>query len=188
VESDKNSWFSRFFVRLYKHIEPFIKIDRHSSATRSQIAKDYERIFYSWAKKSKLILICGHSHRAIFASRTFIDKLNKEIGQLQREILQNRDNRKLVEKNIKIIRKKLGQKWDEENKNRKITKVESKGDPSPCYFNTGCALYTDGITAIEIENDKIKLVKWSKKKKKRTRRDIFDEGSLSEFIKKIEGR
>lgn len=32
----------------------------------------------------------------------------------------------------------------------------------PCYFNTGCCSYSDGdITGIEINDKKIKLIKWS---------------------------
>lgn len=184
-ESDKNSWFSRFFVRVYKWVEPVIKIDRHTSAAKSQIAKNYEKIMYSWAKKAKVILICGHSHRAIFASKTYIDKLQKEIERIQKEILDDRYNKKFVKEKIKELNKKLGEKRDEEFKNRKITRVERKGKPSPCYFNTGCALYTDGATAIEIENDDIRLVKWSGKSKNNISREIFEKGSLSEFIKEV---
>ncbi|UCE66412.1 MAG: metallophosphoesterase family protein [Candidatus Zixiibacteriota bacterium] len=184
-ESDKNSWISRVFVRLYKRIEPVIKIDRHTSATKSQIAKNYEKIMYSWAKKKKVILICGHSHRAIFASETYIDKLQEEIEKIQKEILDDRYNKKFVEKKIKELNKKLGEKRDEELKNRKITRLEKKGKPLPCYFNTGCALYTDGGTAIEIDKDEIRLVKWAKKNKNRFSRDIFKKGSLSDIIRKV---
>jgi hypothetical protein len=28
--------------------------------------------------------------------------------------------------------------------------------------DTGCGLYSDGLTAIEIENDSIRLVKWNR--------------------------
>ncbi len=185
TESDKNGWFSRFFVRIYKKIEPVIKIDRHTSAAKSQIAKNYEKIMYSWAKRTKVILICGHSHRAIFASKTLIDKLQKEIEEIQRNILDDRYNKKFVVKKIKELNKKLGEKRDEELKNRKITRVERKGKPLPCYFNTGCALYTDGSTAIEIENDEIRLVKWSRKSKDKFPREIFEEESLSEFMREI---
>lgn len=184
-ESDKNSWFSRFFVRIYKRIEPVIKIDRHTSAAKSQIAKNYEKIMYSWAKKAKVILICGHSHRAIFASKTYIDKLQEDIEKIQKEILDDRYNKKFVEKKIKELKKKLGEKRDEELKSRKITRVERKGKPLPCYFNTGCALYTDGATAIEIDNDEIRLVKWSRKNKNKFPRIIFKKESLSKFIKEV---
>lgn len=72
-----------------------------------------------------------------------------------------------------------------ELKNRKITRVERKGKPLPCYFNTGCALYADGGTAIEIDNDEIKLTKWSRKNKNKFSREIFEEESLSEFLKEV---
>ena len=51
-------WRNLFFVRLYRMVEPYIKFDRHTSATQSQITKRYERIMYSWAKQAKIILIC----------------------------------------------------------------------------------------------------------------------------------
>jgi hypothetical protein len=32
---------------------------------------------------------------------------------------------------------------------------------NPCYFNTGCCSFSDGdITGIEIENGRIRLIKW----------------------------
>lgn len=185
TESDKNSWISRVFVRLYKKIEPVIKIDRHASATKSQIAKNYERIMYSWAKKMKVILICGHSHRAIFASRTYLDKLEKEIEQIQKEILDKRYDKKYVKKRVRELEKKLAEQRDEELKSRKITALEGGGKPLPCYFNTGCALFSTGITAIEIEKDEMRLVKWSNKKRDKEPRAIFDKGLLSDFVKEV---
>ena len=184
-ESDKNSWLSRVFVRLYKKIEPVIKIDRHASATKSQIAKDYERIMYSWAKNAKVILICGHSHRAIFASKTYLDKLEKEIEKIQKEILDKRFDKNFVKKRVRNLEKLLAEKRDEELKNRKIAPFEKGGRALPCYFNTGCALYSTGITAIEIDNDEIRLVKWSRKDKNKQPREVFDKGSLSELIKEV---
>ncbi len=184
-ESDKNSWLSRVFVRLYKKIEPIIKIDRHTSATKSQMAKDYEKIMYSWAKKTKVILICGHSHRAIFASETYIDNLQEKIKKIQKEIYDNRNNKKFVEKKIKELKITLDKKGEEEIKNRKVTQLEKKGKPLSCYFNTGCALYTDGSTAIEIEEDEIRLVKWSREKSGKISKEIFNKGSLNNFIREV---
>ncbi len=56
-------------------------------------------------------------------------------------------------------------------------------NPAPHYFNTGCALYSDGLTMIEIENDTIKLVKWHKTLKNKKPFDIYEQASLSECIK-----
>ena len=35
-------------------------------------------------------------------------------------------------------------------RDRVIVPVEEEGEPLPCYFNTGCGTYTDGLTALEI--------------------------------------
>lgn len=184
-ESDKHSWASRFFVRLYRKIEPIIKVDPHSSATKSQIAKDYERILYRWAKKSRVILICGHSHRAIFASISYVEKLEEEIRKIQKVIFENRENKPLVKKEMKKLEKVFAKKLHEETRNRGIVRVEPRGKPLPCYFNTGCGLYTDGLTAIEIEDDEIRLVKWNRELKRRDRKEDFGKGSLSKFVNDI---
>ncbi len=185
LESDKNTWFSRFAVRLYKAIEPIFKIDRHRSATKSQIAGDYERIMYTWAKKNKVLLICGHSHRAIFRSRSYIEILEDKIRTLQKEIQDNRGNKQLVKRKLKEIEKIHKEKLEELKKSRGIVGVEDRKKPLPCYLNTGCGLYTDGLTAIEIEKDAIQLVKWNRKKGGTASRQVFDRDSLSAFLRQI---
>jgi UDP-2,3-diacylglucosamine pyrophosphatase LpxH len=169
TESDRFSWISRVGVRLYKIIEPVIKVDPHTSATKSQIAKDYERIMYGWAKKNKVILICGHSHRAIFAAKSYVEILEEKIGNLQLEIqMTDRTDRsayeKRVKEKIKEISKLQNELLYEKSKGRDIDPADSRGKPVPCYYNTGCGLYTDGITTIEIAENRIKLVKWHKAK------------------------
>jgi UDP-2,3-diacylglucosamine pyrophosphatase LpxH len=88
IDADKYSWFSRFFVRIYSGIEFMMKytgVVGHTSATKSQVAKDYERTLYSWAKSRKVMLLCGHSHRAIFASISHSENLSQKITNLQAE-------------------------------------------------------------------------------------------------------
>ena len=98
--SDKSSWISRFFVRLFKRLKPVARktrIYRYKSATKSQIPRSYEKTLYSWAKKHKVILICGHTHRAIFASKSFAARLRDEIHSLNKNgegdpTIQGKDN------------------------------------------------------------------------------------------------
>lgn len=172
-ESDKNAWVSKPAVKLFRYVEPFVsKVGLYNtpSIPKSEIMKDYEHIMYSSAKKLGIILICGHSHRAIYASKSKIDYLNDKINDP--ENAKNPERIKEISEEIK----------DEIRKNREIEPVESNGAvPLPCYFNTGCALYPDGITAIEIENDMIKLIKWDKDLK----RNEYRTGNLSTFIGKI---
>ena len=185
TESDKSSWLSRPVVRMYKAVEPVVKFDRHTSATKSQVTKDYEQILYSWAKESKVILICGHSHRAIFASRPYADCLEDKIAGLQAEIYANLSNKGFVKSKIREINRWITKLQEERLKNRDIDPVEPDHEPLPCYFNTGCALFTDGITTIEIADGEIRLVKWHKDTGKKPRFEVYQHGSLNSFIAEV---
>jgi len=189
IDADKGSWFSRFFVRIFKSFEGLAKwahLYGHSSATKSQVTKDFEQTLYGWAKENRVLLICGHSHRAIFASKSYAEKLKDEIGKLQADNLANRDDQEKVKRNIKEIQKLLQKLLDEQQKEREIDPTEPDAEPVPCYFNSGCALYSDGITTIEIDNDEIRLVKWNRDTGKVPRHEIFDKGGLTEFLQKID--
>jgi len=105
----------------------------------------------------------------------FIPQCDKYALQLK---IKNESNDKKAEnylKEIELINDKLA---EEKMKGRKIDPTESRSIPKPCYFNTGCGLYTDGITSIEIENDDIRLVKWNNKGK----RELFNKGEISKFV------
>jgi UDP-2,3-diacylglucosamine pyrophosphatase LpxH len=182
-ESDKNAWSSRFWVRLYKFIEPVIKIDRLLPAKKCQIIKDYEKVLYSWAKEKKVILICGHSHRAIFASKSWAEQLKEKMEQIEKEIKEKQDDKDKIKKLKEDLKKAKTEYDDEKAKNRVIDPADPGREPLPCYFNDGCALYPDGITVIEIANDKIGLVKWEKG----IRLDPYQEKVLSSFIAQVTG-
>ena len=190
LDSDKYAWFSRFFMRIYSSIEFLMKnfgIPGQTSATKSQVAKDFERTLYSWAKSRKVMLLCGHSHRAIFASISHAERLTQQITSLQAE-----NQSPLVQKNSRIknleeIENLKGELENEKINGRVIDPVESGKPPLPCYFNCGCGLYTDGMTALEIEDDTIRLVKWNKYHLSTPPREVFQEGRISEFVKLIGG-
>ncbi|MEN8193339.1 MAG: metallophosphoesterase [Bacteroidota bacterium] len=180
LESDKNSWSSRFFVRAFRKVEPIAKffgLYGEGSATKSQIPDDYEKVFYRWAKRNKTIIICGHSHRAIFASKSYADKLQDDIYEIQLKIQKENSESKIKSylREIESLNEKLA---EEKMKGRKIDPTETSSVPKPCYFNTGCGLYTDGITSIEIDSDNIRLVKWNNRGKKVE----FDKGEISKLV------
>lgn len=183
IESDKFSRLSKPIVRFYGNkIEPIYKIDKHSSAPRSPIVKGYEKERYEWAKKRKVMLICGHSHRAFFASKSKLEKLRKEMKEIRKKLrhetsIINREklSGELIGKTQQII-------------DEKMLRGEYKTmgrNPAPHYFNTGCALYSDGLTMIEIENGTIKLVKWHRTLKNKKPFDIYEQASLSDCIKNL---
>jgi hypothetical protein len=181
----QHPWRSRFVVRLYRMIEPYIKIDYHTAASRSQIVKRYERTMYAWAKRSQAILICGHSHRAIFASRSYADRLREEIARLRKEMAAEPRDMKLRKKNTAIIAQHRRELRHERRKKRDIDPAEPQGNPLPCYFNAGCALYTDGVTALEIAAGELRLVKWHKDTRRRPPFHVYARGPLSTFSKAV---
>jgi predicted phosphodiesterase len=190
IDADKATWFARFFVRLFRYVEPLAKLTGlygHGSATRSQVTKDYERIMYGWAKGAKVILICGHSHRAIFASKSYADTLRDQIAELKAEIIANPTKLRLIIENTKKI-DRLERMWEEESdRGRDIDPAEEGREPLPCYFNSGCALYTSGITALEIEGDEIRLVKWHRDATEVPRFAVYNRGMISEFVDQVRG-
>ncbi len=158
-DSGKSGWIRRSLVNLYgKTIERVIDFDPAPSLTKSMITKDFEKDRYEWAKDNKRLIICGHTHRAIFASQSWVEKLKKDLIRLQTEIQKQGTSDERKEELIDEIYR-LGRKIQyEEQKGREIDPLEPKA--LPCYFNTGCTLYKSGITVLEIANDEISLKKW----------------------------
>lgn len=192
VESDKYSWISRVLVK--KALKPVeglaktLKLYGHSTAKKSEIAKNYEKIMYSWAKKNRVIIICGHSHRAIHASKSYIDRLTDKKHKLQKDILAHKRDKQRVKNNIKKINELAVKIAGEKQKGREIDPAEKNRTPLPCYFNCGCGLFKDGMTTLEIENDIIRLAKWHRKLTKGKYYEIYQDGNgktLSDFIKQV---
>jgi UDP-2,3-diacylglucosamine pyrophosphatase LpxH len=184
LESDKWSFFSRINVYLYRMIEPFLSFERSRSATKSMVIREYEKIMYSWAVKNRLMLICGHSHRAIFASRSYADRLETELVELQKKILNSRKDERKVEEYLEELEQARKKLTEEKLKNRDIAPLENGTEPKPCYFNSGCGLYSDGLTCIEIEGMTIRLVKWNRDGEGDHARQVFDncEGDVEVFL------
>lgn len=185
IESDKFSWFSRFFVRIFRSIEPITRLTGLypvPSSTKSMIAKDFERTLYQWALDRKVLLFCGHTHRAIFASKSFGERLNEDIAALKVENTRIDLTEQQKRENLRTMVEKERQLEDEKEKGRVIEPIDPGGNPKPCYFNTGCGLYSDGITALDIEDGHVRLVKWERDTIRRPYFKVYQEGDLNNFI------
>jgi len=188
---DRKIWESRYWSRKLISLVPAGKVligyAKHS-ATKSQIPKNREKLYYNWAKDNQVILICGHTHNAIFASRLYYwwlkEQIKKKISEKKR---CSKDKTKLRELS-KEIREHKRNLHIEERMGRDPNALATTGKPLPCYFNTGCGHFRDGITNIEIEGDKIRLIKWKRNKYlplEERRKELWDEKSLSELRKII---
>ena len=188
TESELYIWRSRYWVRIYKFVEPVLKwlrLARPPEAPKSRILNDYEKIIYSWAKENEVIVICAHSHRAVFASKSFTERLEEEIRKIKKRISENHEDGQLV-KELKIeVRKLNKKKREEKRKKRAVKPIDPKAEALPCYFNTGCCIYGSGITGIEIADGKIRLVKWERDRQKEPWFRVYEEGSLDSYVVEV---
>lgn len=191
-DSDKHSWVSRFAVRAgWKPAERLLRtvgVLDSPEETKSRVTKGFEQIRYAWAKQQGILLICGHTHRAIFASKSRAEELEEEIEDLQAKIHSD-PGAADVTRWLKEIRKLHRVLLREQNRGRDIDPMED--DPLPCYFNTGCGLYEGGITAIEIDgtdagNDDLRLVKWHGEQTGAPQRKVLAAGNLAAYRAAVE--
>ena len=129
-------------------------------ATTSQVPANREKLYYEWAIDYKVILICGHTHNAIFASQNYYWWLKDQIKKKENELKKSLEDKVRIWELHKEIKQHNVDLHIEERMGRHCNQMSLKGKTLPCYFNTGCGHFRDGITNIEIEGDKIRLIKW----------------------------
>ncbi|MFQ6036983.1 MAG: metallophosphoesterase [Candidatus Aminicenantales bacterium] len=175
---EDRAWrLSRWAVQvIWKTIQMIFRIGVDGPAENARIRDDLEAQYYRWAKKKRLLLICGHTHRVMFASLTYPDLLRQGIfGQTTASEAVGAEK---TEGLSGMIRREGGQP---------VQSLEPDGTwPVPCYFNDGCCGYTDGITCLELDRGTARLVQWGRED---FRRKVLAEGRLLRFFASIkEGR
>lgn len=178
---------SRWAVQfVWKTIQKILHIGIDGPAENFRLREDLERKYYVWAKAHKALLICGHTHQAIFASLTHFDRLQISVSQLEKKLnsappeAKDKMTQELFEKKAvvaDILSRRLG-----------ITPKSFENPASsaiPCYFNTGCCGYTNGITCIEIDRGQIRLIKWQREN---SEREILVEENLDRILQHIKAQ
>jgi UDP-2,3-diacylglucosamine pyrophosphatase LpxH len=163
---EDQAWrLSRWAIQIvWKTIQMILDIGIDGPAENYKIRDSLELKYYRWAKKHKLLLICGHTHRAIFGSLTHQDRLQPEILRLSKTLQrahpeEREDIQKEIERSQADIKALLSRRAGKKPK----TFEKPPAWPVPCYFNDGCCGYTNGITCIEIDSGVIRLIKWQQK-------------------------
>ena len=167
---EDQAWkLSRLAVHfIWKTVQKLLHIGSDGPAENYRIRDDLELNYYRWAKKNKVLLICGHTHRAIFGSMTHFDRLQIEIHRLKKAMEQaDREEKKDLEHQIYEKRAQIEKILTQ--RSGKMPKSFEPGNswPVPCYFNDGCCGYTNGVTCIEIDKNIMRLIKWQRQDKKR---------------------
>lgn len=184
LESDILWPLSRWIVRyIWKPFQRLTGIPSNSPAQNWKVRDRREEAYYRWAREKGILFIAGHTHRAMFESLSKIDRLRMKMEELERSIPElTEEGRKRVFEKIQEIDRGI-KKSLLENRDGKPEKRFEKGIPVPCYFNSGCCIYPDGMTGIEMEDGFIRLVKWEKRRV--IVRKIFEEENLDNVLSRI---
>ncbi len=185
IESDILWPLSRWIVRnIWKPFQRLTGIPSTSPSQNWKVRDKREEFYYSWAKKRKILFIAGHTHRAMFESLSKIDRLRMKIEELEKSLEGLAEERRtFVREEIEKINEEI-EKSLLENRDGKLEKRLEKEIPVPCYFNSGCCIYPNGMTGIEIEEGIIRLVKWEREDG--VIRKILEEEVIDKILSKIE--
>jgi predicted phosphodiesterase len=162
LESDKFSWFSRIAVRYgWGFIQRTFKIKSTTPAKDFELRQEHNVAMYKWVeKKPHTVLIAGHTHRPVFASKNKLADLQDDLNAVHAKIQAAGPNvpSDLIEQAAEIRAQIESNRVQEfSNPSGEAAIQQSRA----CYFNTGCCSYSDGdITALEIADGSIKLVRW----------------------------
>ena len=144
-----------------------------------------ENEYYQWAKKHRVLFIAGHTHRAMFGSSSKLDRLRRDLAQLEKESASPARTPDALDVDTRMVRTKQQEIQDalaKDFRGVEELRFESEQIAVPCYFNSGCCSYDDGLTALEINGGTIRLVKWDQHTEQST---VYEEDSLRDLFSRI---
>ncbi len=154
------AWFLRYIAK------PF-GIRNFSMAYNSRRRFAIEKSIYDFSNQSKIVSIIGHTHRPLFESLSKVDYLNYRIEDLCRAFPDaGPDERKSIREKITDLKSELDDCY-RQGKRIGLRSGVYNNITIPSVFNSGCTIGKRGITALEIDNGKIRLVYWYKGKQSR---------------------
>ncbi len=183
-DSDRWAFISKPVVRyIWRPLQRLTGISLNTPAGDWQLRDRHNRAMYAWASRhEKLVLIVGHTHRPVFASRSHEAKIKDEIAALearQAELdpAEYQSAMSLLLAELEWVR---SQELQEPGREQEVIQT-----PRPCYFNTGCCSFRDGkITGIELADGEIRLVRWPDPKGK-PRPEVLERKSIREVFDQL---
>jgi UDP-2,3-diacylglucosamine pyrophosphatase LpxH len=160
--SDKYLKYNRLLGITLKYLANPLRIKNFSVAHSSRKQYAIEKMVYHFSASRKMVSIIGHTHRPLFESLSKAERLKHKIEQLTREysMLQDPDSLKRIKKSIVNHKKELLKMYKKDKESFLKRNVYHTAITVPCLFNSGCVIGKRGITALEIENDHIRLIHW----------------------------
>jgi len=151
--------FEKFFRFVLKYMASPLGIMNYSKSPDSRKKLKTETRAYEASYREGLISIIGHTHRPLFESISKADSLKYRLDTLIRNYRKcSIYEKKMISCEIKNVQNELT--FLHNSSELHISELYSAKGLSPCLFNSGCTIGKRGITGIELNRDKIKLVYW----------------------------
>lgn len=128
----------------------------HSSMKQYKI----EKKLYHYSSNRNLVSIIGHTHRPLFESLHKVDRLKYLIEQLCREYVDHSNGVESIPGSIKAYKKELLRYYQNNESHNFQNYVYNSIFLIPCLFNSGTVIGKRGMTCLEIDQEKIRLVHW----------------------------
>jgi len=158
---------SRTAILFIKYVAKPLGIRNFSIAYNSPRRFAIEKSIYEFSNQAKIVSIIGHTHRPLFESLSKVDFLNYRIEELCRAYpLADTEKRAVIKQKITSLKEQLDACY-KQGKKIGLRSGRYNNITIPSVFNSGCTIGKRGITAIEIEGNKIRLVYWYNGKQSR---------------------
>jgi predicted phosphodiesterase len=158
---------SRAAILFIRYIAKPAGIRNFSKSYNSPRRFAIEKSIYEFSNQSKIVSIIGHTHRSLFESLSKVDFLNYRIEELCRAYPSaDGDKRTLIKQKIAALKTQLDACY-KRGKKIGLRSGRYNNITIPSIFNSGCTIGKRGITALEIEGNKIRLVYWYNGKQSR---------------------
>jgi predicted phosphodiesterase len=158
---------SRAVVLFLRYVAKPMGIRNFSTAYNSRRRFAIEKSIYEFSNQTKIVSIIGHTHRPLFESLSKVDHLNFRIEELCRLYSSApKEERIAIREQITDLKAMLDACFTE-GKKIGLRSGRYNNIVIPSVFNSGCAIGKRGVTALEIDGDRIRLVYWFKEKQGR---------------------
>ena len=158
---------SRSIIFFIRYIAKPFGIRNASTSYNSPRRFALEKSIYDFSNQAKIVSIIGHTHRPLFESLSKVDFLNYRIEELCRAYPSADDEqRAVIERKIALMKIELEACY-KRGKKIGLRSGRYNNITIPSIFNSGCTIGKRGITALEIEGKKIRLVYWYNGKQSR---------------------
>lgn len=159
--SDRNAWLSRLVLRrVWRRLQRAQGWLTTQPSQNHDLRHRHDQAMFHWARgrvvnappEDALALIAGHTHRTVFPGKPSHRAGTADVARLNAE-LDAAANGDRPARRAALERARAQARPD--------LPTPLSNDP-PCYFNSGCCCFPDRtVTAIEIADGHIRLVRWS---------------------------